>query len=91
MGFWMMFALFFPAVTGIMAGANMSGDLRDPARSIPRGTLGAVFVTGAIYLSMAVLFAGCRSSDALTARRLVVADISCLPLLTLPNGAISDI
>ena len=80
-GFFVMFALFFPAVTGIMAGANMSGDLRDPAQSIPRGTLAAVVVTAVIYLSQAVLFAAARPHETLVDNRLVIADIARWPLL----------
>lgn len=76
-----MFALFFPAVTGIMAGANMSGDLRSPARSIPMGTLAAVAVTAVIYVGMAFLLAGSGRTEHLTAGSLIVADIAHWPVL----------
>ncbi|NOY13487.1 MAG: Na-K-Cl cotransporter [Deltaproteobacteria bacterium] len=48
--FWAVFAIFFPAVTGIMAGLSLSGDLEDPRRAIPRGTLLAVLTGFAVYL-----------------------------------------
>ena len=50
--FWIVFAVFFPAVTGVMAGLGLSGDLRDPIRSIPRGALAATAVGFAVYLSI---------------------------------------
>ncbi len=80
-GFFTMFALFFPAVTGIMAGVNMSGDLRDPAKSIPRGTLAAIAVTAVVYLSMAAMFGAATSREALLTRPLVILEVAKWPTL----------
>uniref|UniRef100_A0A1I7VLQ0 Amino acid permease n=1 Tax=Loa loa TaxID=7209 RepID=A0A1I7VLQ0_LOALO len=54
--FFILLAIYFPAVTGIMTGTNMSGDLKDPQRSIPCGTIAATLTTSTIYYALALLF-----------------------------------
>ncbi|MCP3914156.1 MAG: amino acid permease [bacterium] len=78
--FFASFALFFPAATGIMAGANMSGDLRDPGRSIPLGTLGAIGFTAVVYVGIALLLAWCAPRTELIANGMLMRDISALPV-----------
>ncbi|MDY6967186.1 MAG: amino acid permease [Spirochaetota bacterium] len=54
-GFWYVFAVFFPAVTGFTAGIGMSGDLKDPQRSIPKGTLLSVVTGACTYIIVLIL------------------------------------
>ena len=54
LGFWAILAIFFPAVTGILSGLGMSGDLKNPAKSIPLGTIGAVLTGLIIYLAVPI-------------------------------------
>ncbi|XP_045538736.1 bumetanide-sensitive sodium-(potassium)-chloride cotransporter [Papilio machaon] len=53
--FFSVFSIFFPAATGILAGANISGDLKDPQKSIPKGTLLAILLTTLSYLVIALI------------------------------------
>ena len=89
--FWHVFAVFFPAVTGIMAGLGLSGDLRDPVRSIPRGALAAVLAGLAVYVAVPILLAGTASPEALQRDPLIWSRIAPLGVwLILPGlwGAI---
>ncbi len=59
----------------------MSGDLKDPSRSIPTGTFLSILVTGLIYCAMAIVLAGCRPSDVLIKNSTVINDIAIWPIL----------
>jgi amino acid transporter len=56
--FWIVFAIFFPAVTGFTQGVSMSGDLKDPGKSLPLGTFWAVGISIVVYFLAALVFAG---------------------------------
>lgn len=75
------FALFFPAATGIMAGANMSGDLKDPGRAIPRGTLASIGVTALVYLAIAICLGGTVERARLDTDNLVMMHVAAVPWL----------
>ncbi|XP_068166257.1 solute carrier family 12 member 2-like [Antennarius striatus] len=62
--FFSVFAIFFPAATGILAGANISGDLSDPQSAIPKGTLLAILITGVTYVVVAISAGSCVVRDA---------------------------
>ncbi|CAG5929456.1 unnamed protein product [Menidia menidia] len=62
--FFQMFSIFFPAAIGILSGANISGDLKDPAVAIPKGTLMAIFWTTCSYLGICVTVGACVVRDA---------------------------
>uniref|UniRef100_A0A8C4HB61 Solute carrier family 12 member 7b n=1 Tax=Dicentrarchus labrax TaxID=13489 RepID=A0A8C4HB61_DICLA len=57
--FTLLVGIYFPSVTGIMAGSNRSGDLRDAQKSIPIGTILAIATTSFIYVTCVVLFGAC--------------------------------
>jgi amino acid transporter len=56
--FWTLFAIYFPSVTGFIAGINMSGDLENPGESLTRGTLYALLVATGVYLLQIILYGG---------------------------------
>ncbi|KAI3877977.1 hypothetical protein MKX03_027155 [Papaver bracteatum] len=68
--------LFFPAVTGIMAGSNRSASLKDTQRSIPVGTLSATLVTSALYLVSVLFFGALATREKLLKDRLLTATVA---------------
>ena len=62
--FFSVFAVFFPAATGILAGVNISGDLRDAQKAIPKGTFLAIGITGVVYVLLGIMAGSCAVRDA---------------------------
>ncbi len=75
-GFFYVFAIIFPAFTGMTAGVGLSGDLRDPKRSIPIGTLSATIVGMIIYVFIAYKLASSASPADLVNDQLIMGQIA---------------
>lgn len=81
--FWTVFAVFFPAVTGIEVGISLSGDLKDPSKSIPRGTIASILVTAVIYILVVIWFATHLTADELINNNLAMQSVALVPGLIL--------
>lgn len=79
--FWTLFAIFFPAVTGFTQGVSMSGDLREPSKSLPRGTFLAVAVSIVVYLGAALVLSGALPGTELVSDYNSMRRISLVPWL----------
>lgn len=87
LGFFTVFAIIFPAFTGMTAGVGLSGDLKDPGRSIPLGTLSATIVGMIIYFFIAYKLASSASpQDLADTSKLVMADIAWQGWWLIPLG-----
>jgi amino acid transporter len=73
------FGIFFPAVTGFTAGVNLSGDLKDPKRSLPRGTMAAIVVGLFAYIGLATFLAWRIEPEALVNNPQVLPDMAWHP------------
>ncbi len=87
LGFFTVFAIIFPAFTGMTAGVGLSGDLKDPGRSIPLGTLAGTIGGMIIYFFMAYkLTVSASPQDLADTSKLVMADIAWQGWWIIPLG-----
>ncbi|MDJ0510440.1 MAG: amino acid permease [Crocosphaera sp.] len=81
--FWGVFAVFFPATTGIMSGVNMSGELKNSRQNIPLGTLSAIILSTFIYLVLCCWVSRAASSNELIDNYTILVEKARFPNLVL--------
>jgi amino acid transporter len=78
-----LFGIFFPAVTGFEAGVSMSGDLKDPKKSIPTGSILAIVVGFIVYVGFACYLYFTVDAGVLATDSNVLLNISWIPELVI--------
>ncbi|XP_007947574.2 solute carrier family 12 member 8 [Orycteropus afer afer] len=89
--FFTVFGVFFPTATGVMAGFNMGGDLREPAASIPLGSLAAVGISWFLYIVFVFLLGAICTREALRYDFLIAEKVSLVGFLFLLGLYISSL
>jgi solute carrier family 12 (potassium/chloride transporter), member 4/6 len=84
-GFWQVFSVFFPAVTGILTGLSLSGDLKDAQKSLPWGMISAVCCGFILYLIIPLALARHSSLSELRENSMVWSTISASPYIMFPG------
>ncbi|XP_053615445.1 solute carrier family 12 member 8 [Plodia interpunctella] len=84
------FGVFFPTITGILAGINMSGDLKNPSINIPNGSLAAISTGTFLYLMFIITLAATVTRDTLLSEFSIAADISAVKVLLLAGLYVSS-
>ncbi|MCD4723814.1 MAG: amino acid permease, partial [Bacteroidales bacterium] len=84
--FFIVFAIVFPAFTGMTAGVGLSGDLKSPRKSIPRGTLAATLLGMITYVFIAWKLTVSASPEDLSAEQLVMSKIAIWGIWVIPIG-----
>lgn len=79
-------AIIFPAFTGITAGVGLSGDLKNPGKSIPIGTVAATFTGLILYLLICLKFANSALPKDLVENQLIMANIAIGGKFLIPLG-----
>jgi len=78
-----LFGIFFPAVTGFEAGVSMSGDLKDPKKSIPFGSISAIVIGLVMYIGLAFFFAYTVDGEMLASDPRALFNIALVPQLVI--------
>nr|CAB3266104.1 solute carrier family 12 member 8-like [Phallusia mammillata] len=81
--FFTVFGVFFPTATGVMAGVNMSGDLKSPSKSIPVGTLSAIFISFMLYVVFVLLLGSTCLRSAMQLDFMIAEKVSAVGVLWL--------
>ncbi|XP_074656364.1 solute carrier family 12 member 8-like isoform X2 [Tubulanus polymorphus] len=89
--FFTVFGVFFPTATGVFAGINMSGDLSNPGRNIPVGTLSAVGVSTFLYLSFTVVLGSVCGKAYLQTDYMIAQKVAIVGYLWLAGLYVSSI